>query len=211
MPDPLDPKDGAASAATARERVRPVRLGTSGASLRQLDGGQFLVQSDEPLGRYPKVLTDRLVHWAKVAPQRTFAAQRGPDGDWRTLSYSKTLNAVRSLGQAFLLRGLDAERPIAVLSENDLEHLLVMLAAQHVGIPSAHISPLYSLVSRDFSQLRHVLNLLTPGLVFVANGERYQSAIEGCIDPAAEVVVVTAPLPWRSTTPFAEMAGYARE
>jgi feruloyl-CoA synthase len=180
-------------------------LGHSGASLRQLDGGQFLVQSDEPLGPYPKVLTDRLAHWAKVAPQRTFAAQRGPDGDWRTLSYSQTLNAVRSLGQAFLLRGLNAERPIAVLSENDLEHLLVMLAAQHVGIPSAHISPLYSLVSRDFSQLRHVLNLLTPGLVFAANGDRYQSAIEACIDPAAEVVVVTAPLPWRSTTPFAEM------
>jgi feruloyl-CoA synthase len=200
-----DGDNDAASAATG-ERVRQVRLGSSGASIRRLDDGQLLVQSDESLGPYPKILTDRLVHWAKISPQQTFAAQRQAGGDWRRLSYGATLTAVRSLGQAFLARGLTAEKPIAVLSENDLEHLLIMLAAQHVGIPTAHVSPLYSLASRDFSQLRHVLKLLTPGLVFVGNGERYQRPIEACVDPGTEVAVTAAPLAGRETTLFAEMA-----
>jgi feruloyl-CoA synthase len=183
-----------------------VRLGNSGASMRPLADGQFLVQCNEPLGPYPKVLTDRLTHWAKRCPDQTLAAQRHACEEWRRLSYRDTLAAVRSLGQAFLDRGLTAQRPIAILSENDLEHLLIMLAAQHVGIPTAHVSPLYSLASQDFSQLRQVLKLLTPGLVFVSNGERYRGAIEACVDPAADVIVTHAPVPRRKATLFAELA-----
>ncbi len=179
--------------AAEQERVRPVRLGTSGASLQPLEGGGFLVQSEEPLGPYPRVLTDRLVHWARLFPERTFAAKRDAGKEWRCISYSEALDTVRRLGQALLDRGLSQEHPVVVLSENDLEHLLIMLAAQHVGIPMAHLSPLYSLASKDFAQLRHVLKLLTPGLVFVSNGERYQRAIESCVSPETELVVTTAP------------------
>jgi feruloyl-CoA synthase len=205
----LDPKQRLGARPGNQERVRFVRLGSSGVSLRPLGKGQFLVQSDEPLGPYPRVLTDRLVQWARVSPQRTFAAQRQAGKDWRKVSYSEALAAVRRLGQALLDRGLTAEKPIAILSENDLEHLLIMLAAQHVGIPTAHVSPLYSLASRDFSQLRHVLKLLTPGLVFVANGERYRRAIEACVDPATEVAATAAPLAGRKTTPFVDLAATA--
>ncbi|MBZ5523931.1 MAG: feruloyl-CoA synthase [Acidobacteriia bacterium] len=193
--------------AAEQTRVRPVRLGTSGASLQPLEGGGFLVQSEEPLGPYPRVLTDRLVHWAGIFPERTFAARRDAGKEWRPISYREALDTVRRLGQALLDRGLSPEHPVAVLSENDLEHLLIMLAAQHVGIPMAHLSPLYSLASRDFSQLRHVMKLLTPGLVFVSSGERYQRAIEACVSPEAELAVTAAPLATRKTTTFAELAG----
>jgi len=164
------------------------------------------VRPDEPLEPYPKVLTDRLLRWANVCPDRICAAKREAGGEWRRLTYAQVLAAVQSIGQALLDRGLSSERPVTILSENDLEHLLLMLAGQHVGIPTAHLSPVYSLVSKDFRRLRHLLNLLTPGLVFVSNGERYRRAIEAVISKETELVVTSAPLARRRTTLFAELA-----
>ena len=188
------------------DRVRPVRLRTSGATLHLLADGAMLVRSDEPLGPYPKVLTDRLAHWANISPNRICVAKREASGEWRKLTYAQVLQAVHSIGQSLLDRGLSEDRPVAILSENDLEHFLLMLAGQHVGIPTAHISPVYSLVSRDFGKLRHTLRLLNPGLVFVSNGERYARALENVVPHNTEIVVTTAPPPDRPTTPFAELA-----
>src|SRR4029077_13218739 len=103
--------------------VRHVRLRTTGASVERLRDGSLLVRPDEPLGAYPTVLTDRVAQWAKIAPEQICAAKRDIDGGWRTLTYSQVFRAVRSIAQALLDRGLSGERPVAILSENDLEHL----------------------------------------------------------------------------------------
>ncbi len=39
--------------------------------------GVMLARSPHPLGSYPRVATDWLDHWAKVAPERVFLAERG--------------------------------------------------------------------------------------------------------------------------------------
>ena len=188
-----------------RSGVRKVRMRTSGASMWPLPGGGFLIKPDEALRPYPKVLTDRLMHWAEVSPQKVCIAKRGADDQWRTLTYAQVSEAVRSIGQALLDRGLSTERPVAILSENDLEHFLLTLAGQHVGIPTAPISPPYSLVSKDFGKLRHTLRILTPGLVFVADGTRYAQAIETVVDEHVEVVATTAPPDRRKASLFAEL------
>jgi feruloyl-CoA synthase len=188
------------------DRVRPVRLRTSGATLHPLEDGAMLVRSDEPLGPYPQVLTDRLIHWAKISPNKICTAKREADGEWRKLTYAQVLQAVTNICQSLLDRGLSEDRPVAILSENDLEHFLLMLAGQHVGIPTAHISPVYSLVSRDFGKLRHTFGLLTPGLVFVSHGERYAHALEKVVPRTTEIAVTTAPPPGRKTTSFTELA-----
>ena len=189
--------------------VRQVRLRTSGASVEKLPDGTLVVRPDEALGPYPKVLTDRLVHWAKAFPERICAAQRDVSGEWRRLTYAQVLAAVESVGQALLDRGLSAERPVAILSENDLEHLVLMLAGQHVGVPTAHLSPAYSLVSKDFGRLRHTLGILTPGLVFASNGERYGSAIEAVVSRDTELVVTGAAPKGRKATLFANLLATA--
>src|SRR6202167_4851910 len=172
-----DPKRQAGRS-TAKAGVRQVRMRTSGAPLERLPGGVLLVRPDEALGSYPKVLTDRLIHWAKVSPEKICIAKRGPDGEWRRLTYSQGLRSVESIGQALLDRGFSADRPVAILSENDLEHFLLTLAGQHVGVPAAPLSPAYSLVSKDFGKVRHTLQILTPGLVFASDGIRSAPAIE---------------------------------
>jgi len=178
----------------ATDRIRPVRLRTSGVSMERRADGAIIIRPDEPLETYPRVLTERLVYWAGVAPDRPLAAKRHAGGPWRFLTYGEALKKVRRLGQAFLDRGLSASRPVVILSENDLEHLLLMFAGQHVGVPTASIAPPYSLISQDFAKLRHVMKVLTPGLVFVSNGERYRRALETAVDPDIEVVFAEGPV-----------------
>lgn len=181
---------------------RQVRFGRAETELSRLADGTILMRSPEPLGPYPEKLTERLVHWARVAPARSFVAQRDAAGAWRRISYAQMLQLVRSVGQALLDRGLSAERPVAILSDNDIEHLVLALAAQHVGIPSAAISPAYSLVSSDHGKLRHVLNLLRPGLVFAADGDRFAKAITATVPAEVEIVTAGGTIAGRNVTGF---------
>jgi feruloyl-CoA synthase len=172
---------------------------------RRADGA-IIVRPDEPLGSYPRVLTERLIHWARIAPDRALAAKRQADGEWRYLTYAEALQKVRGIGQALLDRGLSAERPVAILSENDLEHLLLMFAGQHVGIPTASIAPAYSLLSTDFAKLEHVMRTITPGLVFVSNTGAYRRALDAVLDPATEIVFARGPSPSGNATLFDDLA-----
>jgi feruloyl-CoA synthase len=144
-----------------QRRVRAVRLCAPEVAVDRKPDGTLYLKSSRTLPDYPDRLTDRLVHWAAVAPDRVFMAERGPGGAWRTLTYARTLDKVRRIGAALLTRDLSAERPIVILSGNDLEHALLGLAANYVGIPYAPVSPAYSLISSDFGKLRHIVNLLT--------------------------------------------------
>jgi len=165
----------------------------------------MVVRADETLEPYPRVLTDRVAHWASNFPGRICAAKRESGGVWRSLTYAQVSEAVRRVGQALLDRELSPQRPLVILSENDLEHLLLMLAGQHVGIPTAHLSPVYSLVSKDFRRLRQLLSILTPGLIFVSNGERYRRAIETVVNEEIELVVAGAAFAGRKATSFHDL------
>ncbi len=159
--------------------------------------GCLLVLPEGRLGAYPHRLTERLEYWAAVAPERTLVARRDPAlrGEWRHISYGQMLAMVRALGQALLARGLSANRPAAILSGNCLDQAALTLAALHVGVPVAPISPSYALMAKDFSRLRHCLGLLTPGLVFASDGTRFADAIAAAVPAGTELVVSTNPPP----------------
>ena len=164
--------------------------------------GSVLLRSRFELGPYPRVLTERLVHWAAVAPDRAFLARRDEGGRWRTLTYGQALSRVERIAQGLLDRGLGPERPIAILSENSLEHGLLALAALHVGVPFAPISPAYSLLSADFGRLSHVIRRLTPGLVLVSDGPSYQRAVAQTVAPDVEVIATGRGLEGERSAPF---------
>jgi len=178
---------------SARSGVRQVRMRTSGAKLEHRPDGTLLVKPDEQLGAYPKVLTDRVAHWVREFPDRVCIAKRDASGEWRRLTYAEIWQSIRSVGEALLGFGLSAGRPVMILSENDLEQFILTLAGQHVGIPVAPISPPYSLVSKDLSRLRHIANLLTPGLIFAADGNRYERALAAIATEATPIVVTHSP------------------
>ncbi|RZL90972.1 MAG: feruloyl-CoA synthase [Variovorax sp.] len=192
-------------------RYRPLAFGVTRAVLREGAPGTRYLQAEIPLEPYGDRMIDRLAHWATVAPERTFVARRerkadGSTGDWVRLSYAEALQKARSIAQALLDRGLDAERPVAILSENSLEHALVALGCLYAGVPFCPVSPPYSLVSQDFEKLRHVLDTLTPGLVFAADAKRYGRAIAAAVPNGVEVVLAEGTLEGRDSLSFAQLA-----
>ena len=60
-------------------------------------------------------------------------------------------------------------------------------------------------ISSDFDKLRYIIDLLTPGLVFVADGDPFRRAIEAAVPPDVEIVVARNPIPGRPTTLFATL------
>lgn len=162
---------------------RDVHLGTATARLVSRDDGTQLLSIEEPLGDYPATLLECLERWADEAPERTFVARRDASGEWQRLSYADTLSRVRCLAQALLDHELSVERPLVILSGNSIEHLLLALAAMYVGVPFAPISPAYSLVSRDYAKLRHIVELLTPGLLLVDKAKDFAPAL-AAVQPA---------------------------
>jgi feruloyl-CoA synthase len=185
--------------------TRPVRLGPRDVVVERRADGTVHLRSPHALAPYPAKLTERLEHWARLAPERIFLAQRAAGGGWRTIGYGETLAGVRRIGAALLERDLSAQRPVAILSGNDIEHALIGLAANYIGVPYAPISPAYSLVSKDFGKLKSIAELLTPGLVFAADGEAYARAIAAAVPADAEIVVDRNAPSGRAATRFAAL------
>ena len=186
--------------------LRRVRLAAPDCAIERRPDGTLLIRARAELGAYPDRITERLIHWATLTPNRVFMADRDPaSGAWRSVTYAQTLAQVRAIGAELLRRDLSAERPIMILSGNDIEHALLGLAAVHVGIPHAPISPAYSLVSTDFEKLRQIVKLLTPGLVFAHDGAAFARAIEATVPADVAVAVARNPLAGRPTTSFAEL------
>ena len=139
-------------------------------------GGNIYLRSPQKLAPFARCVTEWLVRWSDKAPERTFLAERKGDG-WRKLSYREAYGAVRRISQALLDLGLSAERPVAILSDNGVDHALLALGAMHVGIPVAPISPAYSLMSQDYGKLKHIFELVQPGLVFAADAAKFAPAL----------------------------------
>jgi feruloyl-CoA synthase len=186
---------------TARYR-QPRVGGCLSCTFEQRPDGTAVLRSNEPLQPYPARLTDRLEHWAAIAPDRSFAAKRVDGGEWRHISYAQMLQRASAVGQALAARGLSADRPVAILSDNDLEHLTLAMACQWVGVPYAPISPAYSLLSQDFGKLRQILQTITPGLVFASHAAPYARAIEATVGTDVELLFTEGEIPGRRCTRF---------
>jgi feruloyl-CoA synthase len=141
--------------------------------------GTVLMRSRLPLAPCPDTIPSLLRRWGIEAPDRTWLAQRrGVARAWHRLSYGEALAGVDAVSQALIDLGLGPERPVMILSGNSIEHALLTMAAMQVGAPAAPVSPAYSLVSRDHAKLRHVFELVRPGLVMVQDGPPFERALE---------------------------------
>ena len=191
-------------------KYRPLKFGVTRATLRDGDTGVHYLAADQALLPIPDRLTDRLVHWAKERPDQTLFARRvknadGSTGDWQHITFAQALDAARRIGQGLLNRGLSAERPVLILSENDLEHALLALGCLYAGVAYCPTSPAYSLISQDFDKLHHVVKTLTPGLVFASDALRYSRAMLATLGDGVELVTTKGTVPGRDTTSFAAL------
>ena len=156
--------------------------------------GSMLLRSPQKLGPFARCVGQWLAHWAATAPERVFVAERSAD-DWRKVTYGEALDAAQRIGEALLERGLNAGRPLAILSDNSVDHALLSLGAMHVGVPVAPISPAYSLMSKDHAKLKAIFALLRPGLVYAADPAKFAAAlaaVDAQATPIAELLKAPA-------------------
>jgi feruloyl-CoA synthase len=161
-------------------KFREFEFGITRAVKSERNGCVYL-RAEQELQAYPERMTDRLVYWAKERPDQSWMARRNAQGEWVHITYAEAWAKAQAIGQALLNHGLSVERPLAILSENSLEHALLMLGAMTVGIPFCSVSTAYSLMSQDYGKLRHVLDTITPGLVYASDYAKYGKAIEATV------------------------------
>ena len=187
-------------------KFRPLRFGVTRVILKDGAPGTHYLTADQELQAYPERLTDRLQHWAMHKPTQTLFARRikladGSLGEWRHVTYAEAWNTARNIAQGLINRGLSAERPVVILSENSLEHALLALGCMVAGVPFVPTSPPYSLISQDYDKLKHVLRTVTPGLVF-ASDARYAKAIAATVSNDMEIVMNEGGVEGKQVTTF---------
>jgi feruloyl-CoA synthase len=185
--------------------LRPISFGDPAVTIVRRDDGTVYLRPKIPLGEYPLRITDLLHHWAEAEPNRIFMAERDGAGGWRQITYSKLLSSIRHIASALLARGLSADRPVVILSGNSIDHALIAFGALYAGIPSCPVSPAYSLVSKDYGKLGYVMRLLTPGLVFADDANKFADALEKNVPAATEIAASNGALPGRNVTTLAEL------
>jgi feruloyl-CoA synthase len=183
---------------------RQIDLGNPEIAAYQVDG-TWHVDAVTPLDPVPDRFTDRLVEGAQKHPDRTLVARRAPGGEWIRLSYADVLGRARRIGQALLDRGLSSERPLAILSGNDLEHFQLALGAMYAGIPYSPLSPAYSLVATDPAKLADLIAQLTPGALFACDGTAFARAISAVMPPDAELILARGEVPGLEATRFDDL------
>ena len=185
--------------------VRPISYATPAISCDREPDGALCLRSTTPLAPHDASLA-RLFRAAVAAnPDGVFLAER-EGGAWRKVSYGAARRTVDAIAAALLARGLSAERPVMILSGNSIDHALLTLAGYTAGVPVAPVSVAYSLQSQDHVKLKHIAELLQPGLAYVADTAPFAKAL-GALDLGrAEVVASHNGANRDAVTPFDALA-----
>lgn len=138
--------------------------------------GTILMRSDYELGQVVATTNVWLHRWAAKRSNGVFLAERSGAG-WRELRYGAALEQVRALAAGLLGRGLTKETPILIISGNGVDHGLLGLAAQYVGIPYVPVAEQYSLIPGAQKQLGYILELIRPAMVYAEDGEKFGASL----------------------------------
>jgi feruloyl-CoA synthase len=185
--------------------LRAISFGDPAVTIERRSDGTIYLRPKKPLGDYPKRLTDRLHHWAGSEPGRVFMAERLAGLGWRQITYAELLASSRHIASHLLGRGLSAERPLVILSGNSIDHALMAFGALYAGIPFCPVSPAYSLISRDHAKLSYLMQLLTPGLVFVDDADQFADVLSAHIFDGIELSASFGAVPGRQVSMLADL------
>ncbi|HEY6983000.1 AMP-binding protein [Reyranella sp.] len=185
---------------------KPIDFLSRDVRLDRRSDGTSILQSNHKLKSYERHVPAFLAKWAAEAPERVWLAQRrGPSRDWTKVTYGEARQQVDAVTQALLDRGFGPDRPVMILSSNSIEFALLAMAAMQARAPVAPVSPAYSVMSQDHAKLRHVFDLIRPGLVFMQNGEIYAGALAALDLEGVLLVHVEKAPPKMQSLPWSEL------
>jgi feruloyl-CoA synthase len=133
-------------------------------------------------------LIDYLARAAEIRPDTTFLAERDASRQWRRLTYAAAWRDTAAVATWLIRNGFGpGSAPVMILSENGIEHALLMLGAMRAGVAQVPVSPTYSF-GRDLERLKFALELTQPSLVFAHDAARYGAALEFAKAPGRRVL-----------------------
>jgi feruloyl-CoA synthase len=198
---------GNAAAVLTKPAFRKIEWLARDIAVERRPDGVIVLKSRIPLQAYEKHIPASLARWASEAPDRTWLAQRaGTERQWRKLSYGEAKRTVDALTQGLLNLGLEAGRPVAILSGNSIEHALMTQAAMQARFPAAPVSPAYSLMSQDHLKLKYLFDLIKPAVVMVQDGPTFEKALRALDLTGVTVVHVMRPCEGINSVAFADLA-----
>ena len=176
-------------------------------AVERRDDGVIVLKSRFPLDPYEPHIPASVAKWAAARPDHIWLAQRrGPERQWHKVSYGDAKRTIDALTQALLDMKLPAERPVAILSGNSIEHALMTQAAMQARIPAAPVSPAYSLMSLDHAKLKYLFGLVKPAVVMVQDGAMFEKALAALdLDGITVIHVDRAPANIKSVA-YADLA-----
>lgn len=166
--------------------------------------GSLLQTSNVPIGPVVRNIGKWLHHWADTTPSQIFLAERDGAG-WREESYSSVLQKVQHVAQSLLARGMNAETPVIIMSGAGVDHGILMLAAQYVGIPVVPVAEQYSLIAEANERLIDAVEMVRPAMAYVTDAGRYSAAIGLEALSGIEVVASITAGAGRDVTPFSDL------
>lgn len=168
--------------------------------LTRASDGSLHLRSPQALKAHARTVSEWLKHWAMVSPSKVFLAERDSQQNWRELTYADALTSVQRIAQGLLDAGLTGERPLMVLSENSIDSAKLLLAAMHVGIPVVPVSAAYSLMDPSLDKLRHIAGVVSPGMVYASDSQRFAKALGIVGAPLAAIAELEALEPTERVT-----------
>ena len=166
------------------------------------EDGTLLLSAIEPLDSTVANTTDWLQRWANETPGRIFLAERSGAG-WREESYASVLEQVRAIASSLVARGLNQDTPILIMSGNGIDHALLTLAAQFVGVPTVPVAEQYSLIPGAQKRLQHAIDLVRPAMAYFADAIQYADAIQ--LDALSDIEVVATHHSTANANTFSEL------
>ena len=157
-------------------------------TVEEREDGVLLLRSARALGPVARNTGEWLHRWGAETPDQVFIAERDGDG-WRELTYGDALTRVRQVAAALLQRDLGPDRPIVVLSGPSVDHAILTLAAQYVGVPTVPLAEQYALIPEAHARLRYCVEKTAPGMVYAADAGPFGAALALDIFDGVEVCV----------------------
>ncbi|MBX2885982.1 MAG: AMP-binding protein [Granulosicoccus sp.] len=139
--------------------------------------GCIVLRAEDALPATVGRTTDWLDQWATQTPSAVFLAQRSGDG-WLEVTYLEAQQRATTLAAGLLDLGLGGESPIMILSGNSIDHGILALAAQYVGIPIVPLAEQYSLIAAARNQVDYAASVVNPGLVYAEDGDAFADVLK---------------------------------
>jgi feruloyl-CoA synthase len=139
--------------------------------------GRILLRSAHALGPVANTTGDWLHRWAEQTPDAVFLAERSGAG-WRELDYRSALQMVQALGGWLIGQGFARTGPVLMLSGNSVDHGLLALAAQYVGMANVPVAEQYALIPGAHDRLSHIVQAVRPSLIHVDDPATCAAALD---------------------------------